>query len=43
MVPPNPASDAVHAKFGFAEVGRAASPDGNKAVRYLTRDCGTPG
>jgi predicted GNAT superfamily acetyltransferase len=43
MVPPNPASDAFHAKFGFAEVGRAASPDGNKAVRYLTRDCGTPG
>jgi len=33
--PPNPASDAFHASFGFAEVGRASIHDGSKTVRYL--------
>lgn len=32
--PPNPASDAFHASFGFAEVGRATLANG-KTVRYL--------
>jgi uncharacterized protein len=36
--PPNPASDAFHAKLGFAEVGRTAARDGSKSVRYLLRD-----
>ena len=35
--PPNPASDAFHQRLGFAEVGRAALPGGNKQVRYLAR------
>ncbi|QYK41045.1 MAG: GNAT family N-acetyltransferase [Paracoccaceae bacterium] len=35
-VPPNPASDAFHARLGFAEMGRMVfGPD--KAVRYLIR------
>lgn len=33
--PPNPGSDAFHAVFGFAEVGRAFLADRNKTVRYL--------
>jgi len=33
--PPNPASDALHARFGFAEIGRAELT-GGKVVRYLT-------
>jgi len=33
--PPNPVSDAFHAGFGFAEVGRAHLPDRGKTVRYL--------
>jgi uncharacterized protein len=33
--PPNPASDAFHARFGFSEIGRAAL-SGGKVVRYLT-------
>lgn len=33
--PPNPASDAFHAGFGFAEVGRARLADRNRTVRYL--------
>jgi hypothetical protein len=33
--PPNPVSDAFHAGFGFAEVGRAYLPDRKKTVRYL--------
>ncbi len=32
--PPNPASDAFHARLGFAEVGRAELANG-KQVRYL--------
>jgi uncharacterized protein len=35
--PPNPESDAFHARLGFAEVGRAVLPGGGKAVRYLRR------
>ncbi|MBC7802222.1 MAG: GNAT family N-acetyltransferase [Gemmatimonadaceae bacterium] len=36
-VPPNPASDAFHAAFGFQEAGRAAIHGGAKTVRYLAR------
>ena len=35
--PPNPASDAFHARLGFVEVGRAVLPGRAKAVRYLRR------
>ncbi len=35
--PPNPASDAFHARLGFSECGRAALPGGDKQVRYLAR------
>jgi uncharacterized protein len=34
--PPNPGSDAFHARLGFAELGRATLSPG-KAVRYLIR------
>ena len=34
--PPNPGSDAFHARMGFTEIGRAAR-DGNKIVRFLER------
>jgi uncharacterized protein len=34
--PPNPASDAFHARLGFSEVGRATLPN-TKTVRYMTR------
>jgi hypothetical protein len=34
MVPPNPASDAFHARLGFREVGRAEL-SASKIVRYL--------
>ncbi len=33
--PPNPASDAFHAKLGFAEVGSATIHGGAKEVRYM--------
>ena len=36
--PPNPGSDAFHARMGFEEVGRAYLPDRRKTVRYLMRD-----
>ena len=36
--PPNPVSDAFHAEFGFAEVGRGMTGDAAKLVRYLVRD-----
>lgn len=36
LAPPNPGSDAFHAKLRFEEVGRAEL-DAGKAVRYLTR------
>jgi len=35
VAPPNPASDAFHAAFGFREIGRAHLPDREKTVRYL--------
>lgn len=35
--PPNPGSDAFHARLGFAEVGAAAIHGGAKTVRYLMR------
>jgi hypothetical protein len=38
--PPNPASDAFHARLGFAEIGRAALPCSDKQVRYLVRATG---
>jgi uncharacterized protein len=38
-VPPNPASDALHAALGFAEFGRG-SPQPGKVVRYLTKGIG---
>ncbi|WCS28583.1 GNAT family N-acetyltransferase (plasmid) [Methylobacterium sp. NMS14P] len=34
-VPPNAASDAFHARLGFAEVGAAVIHGGAKTVRYL--------
>jgi predicted GNAT superfamily acetyltransferase len=33
--PPNPESDAFHARFGFEEVGSATLRSGEKRVRYL--------
>lgn len=37
MAPPNPASDAFHAKLGFQEVGSAEIAGGAKTVRYLLK------
>jgi hypothetical protein len=37
-VPPNPASDAFHARLGFLPVGSAALPDRGKRVRYFSLD-----
>ncbi|MCB1489511.1 MAG: GNAT family N-acetyltransferase [Bauldia sp.] len=39
-VPPNPASDAFHARLGFSEVGRADLAGAAKTVRYLARSLG---
>ena len=36
-LPPNPESDAFHARLGFEEVGRADLDSGAKSVRYLMR------
>jgi uncharacterized protein len=36
LLPPNPASDAFHARMGFVEVGAAQLANG-KTVRYLER------
>jgi predicted GNAT superfamily acetyltransferase len=36
LLPPNPASDAFHARMSFVEVGTAQLPNG-KTVRYLER------
>lgn len=35
--PPNPASDAFHARLGFVEAGTARLEDRAKSVRYLVR------
>jgi len=35
--PPNPASDAFHARLGFGDVGQAMIHQGSKTVRYLAR------
>jgi len=35
LLPLNPASDAFHAKLGFAPVGQAALECRGKTVRYL--------
>jgi predicted GNAT superfamily acetyltransferase len=35
VAPANPASDAFHARLGFAELGRASIHGGTKTVRYL--------
>ena len=37
LVPPNPVSDAFHARMGFAEIGRATLGTGGKTVRYLAK------
>ena len=36
--PPNPASDAFHARLGFVQTGRAELPDGGKKVRYFVKE-----
>jgi uncharacterized protein len=35
--PPNPASDAFHARMGFEGVGQATIADGKKIVRYFEK------
>jgi uncharacterized protein len=37
--PPNPVSDAFHARLGFQPAGEATIPGGEKIVRYLVRHC----
>jgi predicted GNAT superfamily acetyltransferase len=39
-MPPNPASDRLHAALGFGPVGEATIHDGKKTVRYLARKVG---
>lgn len=36
--PPNPASDAFHARLGFHEIGTATIHGGKKTVRYFARE-----
>lgn len=38
--PPNPVSEAFHARLGFAEVGSAVIHGGGKTVRYLALSIG---
>ena len=38
VAPPNPGSEAFHAKLGFREVGRADLEDRGKRVVYLLKD-----
>lgn len=40
--PPNPGSDAFHARLGFAEIGQAYLPDRDKTVRYLMLELSLP-
>ncbi len=37
--PPNPVSDAFHARLGFQPAGEATVPGTRKTVRYLVRHC----
>lgn len=37
LIPPNPGSDAFHARLGFREVGQAALYGGAKTVRYMEK------
>ncbi len=37
LIPPNPASDAFHARMGFAEVGRSTLSPTGKKVRYFEK------
>lgn len=37
LIPPNPGSDAFHARMGFTEMGRAALPGQEKTVRYFSK------
>jgi predicted GNAT superfamily acetyltransferase len=37
LSPPNPGSDAFHARLGFVEVGRLTHPADGKTVRFLER------
>lgn len=43
IAPPNPGSDAFHARMGFREVGRARLDDRAKTVRYLVKRLGADG
>ena len=40
LIPPNPGSDAFHAKLGFQEVGQAVLNGGPKTVRYMEKSLG---
>ena len=40
--PPNPASDAFHARFGFRSIGSAKLVDRGKTVRYMLLDLPSP-
>lgn len=40
QVPPNPGSDAFHARMGFEEIGQATLAGGDKTVRYLRKFLG---
>ncbi|MCR9176292.1 MAG: GNAT family N-acetyltransferase [Alphaproteobacteria bacterium] len=40
LIPPNPGSDAFHARLGFEEVGQAVLYGGAKTVRYLEKPLG---
>jgi predicted GNAT superfamily acetyltransferase len=37
-IPPNPESDAFHARLGFTEIGTGTIHGGHKTVRYLSKD-----
>ncbi len=37
-IPPNPISDAFHARLGFEIIGEADSADGSKTMRYMARN-----
>jgi predicted GNAT superfamily acetyltransferase len=37
-IPPNPESDSFHARLGFTEIGTGTIHEGQKTVRYLSKD-----